>query len=62
MKNTQTIKHFDYKNTELLKKFINPHARILSRRKTGLSATQQRLLAEAVKRARFMAFLPYVSR
>ena len=56
------IKHIDYKNTDLLKRFLNPHARILSRKRTGLSAGNQRKLSEAVKRARFMGLLPFVSR
>jgi small subunit ribosomal protein S18 len=59
---TQNITHIDYKDTELLKKFINPHARILSRKKTGLSAKQQRELALAVKHARFLGLLPYVTK
>jgi small subunit ribosomal protein S18 len=58
----QNITHIDYKDTELLKKFLNPHARILSRRKTGLSAKNQRHLANAIKRARFMGLLPFVSK
>jgi len=56
------IKHVDYKDVELLKKFINPHARILGKKRTGVSAEYQKKLAVAVKRARFMALLPYVSR
>jgi small subunit ribosomal protein S18 len=52
----------DYKDTDLLKKFLNPHGKIMSRRRTGLSAPNQRALAEAVKRARFMALLPYIVR
>ncbi|MEK9185497.1 MAG: 30S ribosomal protein S18 [Patescibacteria group bacterium] len=56
------IKYIDYKDMELLKKFLNPHGRILSRKKTGTSARYQRMLSEAVKRARFMALLPYTSR
>ena len=56
------IEHVDYKNVEILKKFINPHARINSRRKTGLTATNQRKLAEAIKRARYMALIPYLTR
>ncbi len=56
------IKHIDYKDTEIIKKFLNPHARLMSRKKTGVSAKHQRKLALAVKRARFMALLPYVSR
>jgi len=56
------IKYIDYKDTEIIKKFLNPHGRMLSRKKTGVSAKHQRQLATAVKRARFMGLLPYVSR
>lgn len=56
------IKFVDYRDTELLKKFLNPHARMISRKKTGVSAKYQRKLALAVKRARFMALLPFVAR
>ena len=56
------IKYIDYKDVDLLKKFLNPHARIISCKRTGVSAKHQRLLALAVKRARFMGLLPYVSR
>ncbi len=56
------ITKIDYKDTEVLKKFLNPHARLLSRKKTGVSAKNQRKLAMAVKRARFMALLPFVAR
>lgn len=57
-----SIKFIDYKDTEILAKFLNPHARILSRKKTGLTAGSQRDLSQAIKRARFMGLLPYVSR
>jgi len=56
------IKHIDYKDTDLLKKFLNPHARMISRKRTGVTAKNQRNLATAIKRARFMALLPFVSR
>lgn len=56
------IEHIDYKDTEILKKFLNPHARIMGKKRTDVSATNQRKLAMAVKRARFMALLPYVAR
>ncbi len=52
----------DYKDTETLKKFINPHGKIMPRRRTNLSAPNQRAVAEAIKRARFMALLPYIVR
>ncbi len=55
------IKYVDYKDIELLKKFLNPHARIQGTHKTCVRAKSQRQLAEAVKRARYMALLPFVS-
>ena len=56
------IKHIDYKDVDILKKFLNPHGRMLGRRKTGVTAKNQRKLATAVKRSRFMGLLPYVAR
>ena len=56
------IKYIDYKDVDLLKKFLNPHARIISRKRTGVTAKNQRNLATAIKRARFMGLLPFVSR
>ncbi len=52
----------DYKDTETIKKFLNPHGKIMPRRRTNLTAGNQRALAEAVKRARFMALLPFIVR
>ena len=60
--NENNIKYIDYKDVDLLKKFLNPHARMISRKRTGVSAKNQRNLATAVKRARFMGLLPFVSR
>jgi len=56
------IKHIDYKDVDILKKFLNPHARMISRKRTGVTAKHQRNLALAIKRARFMGLLPFVSR
>lgn len=56
------IKYVDYKDVELLKKFLNPHARVQGKKKTYVKARSQRQLAEAIKRARFMALLPFVAR
>lgn len=56
------IKYIDYKDTELLKKFLNPHGRLLSGKRSGVSAKYQRQLSTAVKRARFMGLLPYIAR
>ena len=55
------IKFIDYKDVELLKKFISPNAKITPRRVTGTRAKYQRPLAIAIKRARQMALLPYVA-
>jgi small subunit ribosomal protein S18 len=60
-KETQNEIHFDYKNVTLLAEYINPHARILNHRRTNLSARKQRELATAIKRARFMALMPYTT-
>ena len=56
------IKHVDYKDIEILKKFINPHARMISSKKSGVDAKNQRKLSEAIKRSRYMALLPFVYR
>jgi len=56
------FQRLDYKDTETIKKFLNPHGKIMPRRRTNLTAANQRALAEAVKRARFMALLPYIVR
>ncbi len=53
--------HFDFKNIDMLADYINPHARILNRRRTHLSSRAQRELATAIKRARFMALMPYIA-
>lgn len=51
----------DYKNTKLLVKFISPQGKILPRRATGLTAKQQRIMANAIKRARMSGLLPFVN-
>ena len=52
--------YVDYKDVELLKKLTSRQGKIISRRKTGCSAVSQHAVAAAVKRARFMALMPYV--
>ncbi|HIT50334.1 MAG TPA: 30S ribosomal protein S18 [Candidatus Pelethenecus faecipullorum] len=54
------IEHIDFKDVDLLKKFITERGKILPRRITGTSAKYQRKLAIAIKRARHMALLPFV--
>lgn len=53
--------YVDYKNVQYLKGFITPHARIVGSRKSDMPAGHQRKIQEAVKRARFMALLPYIA-
>ena len=52
--------YVDYRDIELLKKLINRHGKIVGRRKTNCSAVSQHAATQAIKRARFMALLPYV--
>ena len=49
------------KDVEYLKKFLTPHARIMGKRRTDVPASHQRKIDQAIKRARFMALLPYVA-
>jgi small subunit ribosomal protein S18 len=51
----------DYKDIDLLRRFMTERGKLLPRRITGLTARQQRDITEAVKRARFVALLPYVN-
>lgn len=55
------IEYIDYKNTELLERFISERGKILPRRVTGTSAKNQRKVTTAIKRARIMALLPFVT-
>ena len=55
------IKFIDYKDPEFLKKFLNEQGKILPRRITGTSVKFQRKVATAIKRARHLALLPYVT-
>ncbi|ANZ17142.1 30S ribosomal protein S18 [Streptomyces noursei] len=56
------ITYIDYKDTDLLRKFISDRGKIRSRRVTRVTAQQQRQLARAIKNAREMALLPYAAR
>ncbi len=55
------IKYIDYKDADFLKKFLNDQGKILPRRITGNSLKYQRKVADAIKKARQMALLPYVT-
>jgi len=56
----RNIKEIDYKDTKTLSQFISLSGKIKPRKKTGLCSRHQRKLAQAIKRARFLALLPYV--
>ena len=55
----EKVDEIDYKDVAKLKKYITEKGKILPRRNTGLCAKHQRILAEAIKRARVMALIPY---
>ena len=55
------IKYIDYKDPEFLLKFVNEQGKILPRRVTGNSLKYQRKVAQAVKKARHLALMPYVT-
>jgi small subunit ribosomal protein S18 len=55
------IKYIDYKDANFLLKFVNEQGKILPRRLTGTSMKFQRKVAQAVKRARHLALMPYVA-
>ena len=58
---TAGVEHVDYKDVNVLRKFISDRGKIRARRVTGVSVQQQRVIAKAVKYAREMALLPYTS-
>lgn len=57
----ETKKFVDYKDVAYLRQFTNPHAKILGRKRTGMPAEKQRQIALAIKRARYMALMPYLA-
>jgi small subunit ribosomal protein S18 len=54
-------RHVDYKDVGYLRQFTSPHAKMLSKKRTGLPANKQREIAQAIKRARYMALMPYLA-
>ena len=59
---SNNIKHIDYKDIDLLQRFIAPNARMLGRKRTNTNAKNQRKLSVAIKRARFMGLLPFIAK
>lgn len=57
-----SIEDFDYKNVALIKRFMTPAGRVLSRRATGLTAKKQRKMAREVRKMKFLGLLPYCDR
>lgn len=53
--------YVDYKRVEDLRRLLTPNGKIQGRKRTGLPAREQRLVAQAIKRARYMGLLPYTS-
>jgi small subunit ribosomal protein S18 len=58
---TNKITTVDYKDGQILRRFMSPHAKIMNRKKTGSCPKHQRMITLALKRARHMAFLPFVA-
>lgn len=59
---TNNIKNIDYKDTENFKRFLDPFSKIMPKAQTNVCAKHQRKLARAVKRARLLALIPFVTR
>ncbi len=55
------VPYFDYKDFKTLQRYVNQYGQIESRKKTGLTETQQKHLAVAIKRARHLALMPYIA-
>jgi len=53
--------YIEWKDSENLRRFLTPNGKIQGRKKTSLTAREQRMLAQAIKRARYMGLLPYTS-
>ncbi|MBP7807090.1 30S ribosomal protein S18 [Candidatus Saccharibacteria bacterium] len=60
-KHKSEVAYFDYKDFKTLQRYVNGYGQIESRKKTGLSESQQRHLSVAIKRARHLAMLPFVA-
>lgn len=58
---TNNIKEIDYKNVDLLRNFIDTHSKIVKHRRTAVCSKHQRKLSTAIKRARFLALLPFIT-
>lgn len=57
----ETKQFVDYKDIAYLRQFMNTHAKIVARKRTGMPADKQREITLAIKRARYMGLLPYIA-
>lgn len=60
-KHRTDVAYFDYKDVKNLQRYVNMYGQIETRKKTGLTESQQRRLATAIKRSRHIALLPFVA-
>ena len=60
-KNRKDVAYFDYKDFKTLQRYVNVYGQIQTRKKTGLTESQQKHLSAAIKKARHIALLPFVS-
>ncbi|MDF1809016.1 MAG: 30S ribosomal protein S18 [Phycisphaerales bacterium] len=60
-KSGKDIEYVDYKDYESLRRMMTPNGKIYGRKRLGTNARQQRMVAQAIKRARFMGLLPFTS-
>ncbi len=59
---SQNLKNVDYKEIDILRRFVSSQMKIIDPKHTGVCAKHQRKLAQAIKRARYLALLPYIRR
>lgn len=59
---SQNFIDIDYKDTDILRRFVSGQAKIIDTKYTGVCAKHQRKLARSIKRAKFMSLLPYIKR
>jgi len=60
-KSAKGVVYVDYKDVDMLRRCMSPNGKIYSRKRLGTTASEQRMLAQAIKRARFMGLLPFTS-
>lgn len=56
------VKAIDYKDTSAMRRYMSSYSKIVPRRRSGVCSAHQRKLANAIKRARYMAIVPYLTR